>query len=235
MATPSAADADLAERFDLIHHRTPSGLGIELYRYYSEQNSLHRYNVDQNRFERLLRVSCTDPNDPQNGRLRWQAAPPPVPTILLPGATRTATEQIGVPHPVISPTGDVAINLGMWLAVEDAGPYVARAAFNESVWAETTAALATTTFELGDGTAPIVCEGHGTPIPADQLDSAAAGPCGHLYTDHADIGPHTMTITATWRVTWRLSNGQTGQLADIVSTARHDYAVYEVQTVGVSG
>jgi hypothetical protein len=44
-----------------------------------------------------------------------------------------------------------------------------------------------------------------------------------------------LTITATWRITWRLSNGNTGQLADIVTSTQHDYAVYEVQTVGVSG
>ena len=147
------------------------------------------------RFERLLRISCADPNDRQNGRLRWQAVAPPDPAILLPGATRTATEQIELPVPAISPAGDVAINLGMWLAVEQAGPYVARAAFNDAVWAETTATLATTTFDFGDGTPPIVCDGRGTPIPPDQLDSPEPGPCGHVYTDHADIGPHTLTIT----------------------------------------
>ena len=210
-------------------------MGVVEVRYYSDQNSLHRYNAARGRFERLLRVTCTDPSDPQNGRLRWQAVPPPDPAILLPGATRTAIEQIGAPRPAISPTGDVAINLGMWLAIEQAGPYMARAAFNNSVWAETTATLATTTFDFGDGTPPIVCDGRGTPIPVDRVDSAEPGPCGHVYTDHADIGPHTLTITATWRVTWQLSNGRTGQLAGIVTTAQHDYAVYEVQTVGVSG
>ncbi|HZB43185.1 MAG TPA: hypothetical protein VE487_19600, partial [Ilumatobacter sp.] len=69
----------------------------------------------------------------------------------------------------------------------------------------------------------------------DRLDSPEPGPCGHVYTDHADIGAHTLTITATWRVTWRLSNGQTGRLADMVTAAQHDYTAYEVQTVGVSG
>ena len=71
--------------------------------------------------------------------------------------------------------------------------------------------------------------------PHPAIDSPEPGPCGHVYTDHADIGPHTLTITATWRSTRQLSNGRTGQLADIVTTAQHDYAVYEVQTVGVSG
>ena len=233
--SPSAADAELAARFDVLKHHTPSASGVVEVRYYSEANSLHRYNAARGRFERLLRITCSDPNDPQHGRMRWQTAPPPDPAILLPGATRTATEQIDVPRSTISPTGDVAINLGMWLAVEQAGPYVARAAFNNSVWAETTATLATTTFDFGDGTPPIVCDGVGTPIPAEHLDSPEPGPCGHVYTDHADIGPHTLTITATWRISWQLSNGRAGQLADIVTTAQHDYAVYEVQTVGVSG
>jgi hypothetical protein len=234
VATPSPASAALVDRYNSLHHREATGLGIIQVLYYSEQNSLRRYNVDRDRFERLVRISCTDPNDPQNNRLRWQVTAPPDPAFLLPGATRTATEQIGVPHPAISPTGDVAINLGMWLAVEQAGPYVARAEFSSAIWAETTATLATTTFDFGDGT-PVVCDGIGTPIPADQIDSAAPGPCGRVYTDHEDVGPHTLTITATWRVTWRLSDGRTGQLADIVTTAQHDYSVYEVQTVGVSG
>jgi hypothetical protein len=226
----------LVEQLELIERNVTSGLGIELrFRYYSQKNTLHRYNATRDRFERLLRTICTDTGNPEHGRVRWQAAAPPDPAILLPGATRTATEQIDVPHPAISPNGDVAINLGMWLAVEQAGPYVARAAFNDAVWAETTATLATTTFDFGDGTSPVVCEGFGTPIPLDRIDSAEPGPCGHVYTDHADIGPHTLTITATWRVTWQLSNGQSGQLADIVTTAQHDYSVYEVQTVGVSG
>ena len=171
------------------------------------------------RFERLLRITCSDPNDPQNGRLRWQNAPPPDPAILLPGATRTATEQIEVPVPAISPTGDVAINLGMWLAVEQAGPYVARAAFNDAVWAETTATLATTTLTSATArhrscvtvAAP---RSHPTSSTAPSPDRAVTS-----TPTHAAIGPHTLTVTVTWRITWRLSNGQVGQLADIVTTA----------------
>ena len=235
VATPSPAGQELADRFNTLHHHTPTGFDVIEIRYYSEQNSLRRYNVQRDRFEQLVRMSCTDPNDRQHNRLRWQTAPSPDPAILLPGATRTATEQIGMPLPALSPTGDVAINLGMWLAVEQAGPYVARAAFNDSVWAETTAMVATTSFDFGDGTAPIVCDGIGTPIPADRLDSPEPGACGHVHTDHADIGPHTLIITVTWRVTWRLSNGRTGQLADIVTSTQHDYSVFEIQTVGVSG
>ena len=167
VSTPSPASAELVDRFNSLapprrrsgfeHHPDPLLLRAEL------APSLQRRHA----------VASSDsfaspapiPNDPQNSRLRWQVTSPPDPAILLPGATRTATEQIGVPHPAISPTGDVAINLGMWLAVEQAGPYVARAAFNDAIWAETTATLATTTFDFGDGTPPIVCDGIGTPIP----------------------------------------------------------------------
>ena len=235
VSTPSPASAALVDRYNSLHHHDATGLGIIQILYYAEQGSLRRYNVDRDRFERLVRITCTDPTDPQHNRLRWQVASPPDPAMLLPGATRTATEHIGMPHPSISPTGDVAINLGMWLAVDEAGPFVARAAFNDAIWAETTATLANTTFDFGDGMPPLVCDGIGTPIPAGQLDSAEPGPCGHVYTDHADVGPHTLTITVTWRVTWRLSDGRTGQVADIVTSAQHDYAAYEVQTVGVSG
>ena len=205
------------------------------YRYYSQNGSLHRYNSATDRFERLMHKVCGDPNDPEHGRIVWQTVAPPDPAILIPEASRTAIEQIQLPVPAISPTGDVAVNLGMWLAVEEAGPYVARAEFNDAVGAETTATLGTTTFDLGDGTPPIVCEGRGTPIPDPNLDSTEPGPCGHVYTELSDIGAHSMTITATWNVTWRLSNDATGNLDDIVTSTQHDYAVYEIQTVGVTG
>ncbi len=201
--------------------------------YYSYDGALHRYNLGTGQFERRERRSCTDPNHPEHGQLRWLVVAPPNPAILLPIATRIATERIELPEPDVSPAGDVAVNLGMWLAVEPAGPYTARAAFNDAVWAETTATLVSTSFDPDDGSAPVTCDGHGTPIP--DLGTRRAGPCGHVYDDRTDIGHRTMTITSTWRITWRLSNGASGQLADIVTSATHEFDVFEVQTVGVSG
>jgi hypothetical protein len=201
--------------------------------YYSHNGALHRYNLGSGQFERRERSVCTDPDHPDHGSQRWTVVAPPNPAILLPAATRIATERIQLPQPDVSPTGDVAVNLGMWLAVTPAGPYTARAAFDDRVWAETTATLVSTTFDPDDGSGPIRCDGHGTPIP--DPSTTAAGPCGHVYTDRSDVGRREMTITSTWRVTWRLSNGATGRSADIVTATTHAFEVFEVQTVGVAG
>lgn len=229
-ASPSLADA-----FDPSR---PAGTGGTIHLelpYYSQDGTLHRYNIGRGTFERWMRTVCTDIDHPDHGRLSWQTVAPPDPALLLPIATRTATEQIEFPVPDISPAGDVPINLGMWLAVAPAGPYTARAELTDAVWAETTATLVSTTFDLGGDIAPITCEGFGTPIPDPDLPTRDAGPCGHVFTRLADRGPHSMTISSTWQVTWRLSSGATGQLDDIVATADHAFAVYEIQTVGVSG
>jgi hypothetical protein len=224
----------LAEKFDELPPVTHlDGLVTVNIGYFSYNGALHRYNLGTGQFERRERRRCSDPDHPDHGQLRWVAVSPPNPAILLPAATRIAIERIDLPQPDVSPTGDVAVNLGMWLAVTPAGPYTARAAFDDSVWAETTATLASTTFDPGDGSAPITCDGFGTPIP--ELEIKSAGPCGHVYDDTDDIGPVEMTITSTWRITWRLSNGATGQSPDVVATTTHTFDVYELQTVGVRG
>src|SRR4051812_34477323 len=61
-ASPAPAGPAIADRYNTLHHHNATGLGVIEILYYSEQNSLHRYNVDSNRFERLVRVSCTDPS-----------------------------------------------------------------------------------------------------------------------------------------------------------------------------
>ena len=97
-----------------------------------------------------------------------------------------------------------------------------------------TAAVDTTTFDLGDG-APIVCEGFGTPLPASRRNDTAQGPCGHTFHDVDDVGRTSFSVTATWSVTWRTSAGTSGAQPDIVTTTVVPYRVREIQTVGASG
>ena len=43
-----------------------------------------------------------------------------------------------------------------------------------------------------------------------------------------------ISITATWAITWELSDGRTGrEPTDIVLTTSVPYEVYEIQSVGV--
>ena len=90
------------------------------------------------------------------------------------------------------------------------------------------------TYDLGAGD-PIVCAGNGTPLPPSKRDSVEQGPCGYTFTDADDVGDTQFTITSTWAVTWRLSDGNTGAEPDIDVSTTIPYEIYEIQTVGRSG
>src|SRR5262245_56861901 len=45
VATPAPGSDEVVDRYNSLHHRTASGLSVVEVDYYSEQNSLHRYNV----------------------------------------------------------------------------------------------------------------------------------------------------------------------------------------------
>lgn len=205
--------------------------------YFYDDGVLNRWNDNAGRFEWRQVADCTGathPNGVTTGDVRFTPTEPPDPAILLRRTTVTVTEAIDVPPPRISPAESAAINLGLWLGVEPVEPVVARAQLGP-LWAETRATLESTTFDLGDGT-KITCPANGTPIPANRLDSVEQGPCGHTYRDVADLDVSEITVTATWAITWELSNGRTGRESpDIVMSTSVPYEVYEIQSVGVGG
>lgn len=202
--------------------------------FYSQDNVLHRYNSADNQFETRQVADCsnaTAPNGVNTGEYRWVTVQPPSPDILLPGTIATATGQISFPTPDISPPDKAPINLGLWLAVEPAGPITIRAALGP-IWAESTATLTTTSFDPGNGDPPILCATHGTPIPASATNEVEQGPCGYTYRNHDDLDTQQITITSTWTVTWTLSDGRTGTQPAITTTTALPYQIYEIQTIG---
>jgi hypothetical protein len=237
-ATPQIADLynDVTETIiDIVNQFLATDLQITL-TYYSEENNLRAWSIVRQRFERRMVADCTNATDPGEwvtGDLDWWVVQPPNPAILLPSALARATAPIQSPDPAINPPDATAINLGMWLAVADAGSITIRVALGP-VWAEVTAAPASSTYDLGTGD-PIVCAGNGTPLPPSKRDSVEQGPCGHTFTDADDVGDTQFTITSTWAVTWRLSDGNTGTEPDIDVSTTVPYEIYEIQTVGRSG
>ena len=237
----SDADADsyndaFGSIIDVINIVVGSKIRVTI-RFFSDLGRLHRWNDVNGEFEQHQVADCsraTDPAGVSDGDGRWVVVGPPDPAILLPGATAQATKPIATPVPTLSPAARAPVNLGMWLSVQPAGPIVARAELGP-LWAETTATLATTSFDLGTGDAPVVCGGHGTPIPENKKNSIEQGPCGYTYRADSDGGSFDITITSTWTVTWELSDGSTGSEPNIVVTAVLPYEVYEIQTVGTGG
>jgi hypothetical protein len=175
--------------------------------------------------------SCTDGRQVNY----WRLTNPP-PSILIEPAYDRAVGALFKPKPTLSPIYRGVVNLGMWLAVEPPAenPLTVRAQAND-VWAEVTATLADTTFDMGNGDDPITCPGIGDPITESAKDEVDPSPvCGYTYTNNEDA-PYTITITSRWTFTYELSNGETGTRPDVELVNTFEYDVIEIQTVGASG
>lgn len=238
-ATPEQANAnnEIAQWIVDFLNGLITGLDLQIVlTFYSENATLHAWDQVDARFEQASRADCTNATDPAGwatGDIRWTAVVPPSPDILIEPAVARAAEPINDPVPAINPPDRAPVNLGMWLAAEQAGPIVVRVNLGP-LWAEATATVDETTFDMGDGST-VTCAGNGTPLPANRRTTVAEGPCGHTYRDIADVGDTTVTVTSTWAITWRTSAGNSGTQPPVDVSTAVPYEVYEIQTVGRSG
>lgn len=200
-----------------------------------------RANNETGEFWRWARRTCVSDEAPPRTQTDydWELLTAPDPAIGIDSAYDRVVKKIEPPTPALSPVGPGYVKLGMWLAVDEPAenPVVARAAI-VTAWAEVTATLDHTTFDMGvtDNGEPVVitCDGVGDPIPAAKTDSLDQSPdCGYTYTTSDTTGE--IEITSTWVVTYELSDGRTGARDDIVLTTTVPYDVREIQTVGVGG
>ncbi len=151
---------------------------------------------------------------------------------VIDDAVDRARRAVPAPRLNLSPSPEAGgiVNLGMWLALSGQDPVTVRAEAG-SLWAEATVTLASTTWNMGNGDT-IECAGAGTPIV--DTDTPTEGPCGYTYRSSSpDDEPFTMTVTATWAVTYRSSAGS-GSVGTLDRTASVAYDVDEIQTLGVS-
>lgn len=204
--------------------------------FYAESGLLHQWSGVRNRFERYQVADCggaTELTAEELQGYRWVVVTDPSPTILLPDVLLSVRGQIPLPDPAINPAAEAAVNLGLWLAVDDVGPIVAEGRLGP-LWARGTATLASTTFDPGNGDAPVTCSGGGTPLAAGS-DTVEPGPCGYTYTSLDDVnGDIAITATSHWDITWETSDGATsgGPVETISLSSTVPYNVYEIQTVG---
>jgi hypothetical protein len=171
-------------------------------------------------------------------------AEPPPPTVddLMPGAFDRAVALIPLPEPALSPPVEVGslVNFGMWLAVAESDPVTARAEVG-AVWAQATATLTSTSFDMGNGDV-VECDGAGDLLtPGSPLwDTDEQSPlCGYTYewpsapqfTGTSDLAYH-LTVTTHWEVWGTGSDGRDEPLGPIDVPFEFTYQVREVQTVG---
>lgn len=124
-----------------------------------------------------------------------------------------------IPEPQTSPDGHqiTGVPTWFWLASDEWLSFTARAEL-PGVWAEVTAAPVSASWDPGDGSPAVVCDGPGRPAT-----SGGVPECAHTYTV---VGDYTLTLRVTYAVTWRASTGASGSFDAIVLT---DTAPVEVQ------
>lgn len=148
-----------------------------------------------------------------------------------------ATRLLDHPDPDPSPRTRGFVNLETWLAVDDPGEQTVTASI-PTLSVTATAQVASTTWTFSrDGHDPVevICERLGVPWSPDAGDQPA--PCGHTFTHPTTPDtPLTVSVTVTWDITWSATNGTSGTLDPITSTAAQlTYPIDEIQTIGTRG
>jgi hypothetical protein len=154
---------------------------------------------------------------PQTSAPMWIDGPAPAavdPAVVA----RQAVSQLNLPAPEIrvNPAANAArlVRVPVWLWVDQStwGPRSATASV-PGLSVTATATPEQVSWKPGDGTAPVVCAGAGTPWRAGMNPSSTSS-CSHPYQKS---GRYTLTATVTWTVSWA-GGGQTGTVPDLTST-----------------
>lgn len=136
------------------------------------------------------------------------------------------------PAPLLSPDPAVGgwVNFETWLAVNDPGAVTATAQL-VNLSATATARVVRIEWTPGDGSPVVVCEPFGSLPPA--AGHVGPAPCGHTFSSPSQgFGG---SVTMVWSASWTASNGASGDLGEVRTSAPLTYRVREIQTIGVEG
>ena len=125
------------------------------------------------------------------------------------------------------PNGQTVINVPTWLWVNHWQPISATASA-AGVTATATATPLEISWNPGDGSRPIRCAGPGTPYNPSRPARAQSTNCSFTYT--RSVGAFTITATQRWQLTYTATNGQSGNLGTVTSTATLPIDVHQLVT-----
>jgi hypothetical protein len=157
---------------------------------------------------------------------------------LRQGALDTVTKRLPKPVPGLAPSADLAlVNLGTWFWTEPSTwtPVTARAEV-PGAWAEVTATPSLLRFRPGDGplgSGDATCAGPG-PVWTPAVDDATPSPCMYAYPHSSRLAPGgrwPAELSIEWTVRYRLSDGRSGSLQRLTTTAPLSVAVQEIQAL----
>jgi hypothetical protein len=193
-------------------------------------------------------VTCSD-GSRYNGVYVPPAGGSVPPEVRLAGSlARTVLNRLQVPDPAVgqSPIGQTLVGLPTWWWVEPATWRVLRQRTTAGpVWAEVTATPVGTSWDPGDGSAPLVCPGPGTAYDRSRPESVQSSDCSYTYRHSSAAQPQTgpdvndrfftVTVTTVWEVSWRGSGGSGGTLPRMSRSSSFPLAVAQRQTVNTGG
>lgn len=162
-----------------------------------------------------------DPADPFSGLLAAERA------------AELAVERLPLTTPVIgrNPPADQLVGVPTWLWVDTHWAPAEVSASVTGVTATVVAEPVSVVWDPGDGS-ELTCVGPGRPYRPDAGDHT--GSCRHVYrwpSTSVPGGAHELRATVTYRVTWRATTGETGDLGTVTRTSAVPVRVVEVQAV----
>jgi hypothetical protein len=193
-------------------------------------------------------IVCSD------GTWRFQVFVPdaagnvPAPVVEARTLAEEARSRLQLPGPKVgqSPAGRTLVGLPTWWWVAPGSWQVLRQRTEAGpVWAEVTASPVSTSWDPGDGSAPVVCAGPGTRYDRARPESEQSTDCSYVYrrssADQPQTGPDvndrffTVTVTTVWDVSWTGSGGSGGSLPQLTRSSTFPLAVAQRQTVNTGG
>jgi hypothetical protein len=162
------------------------------------------------------------------------------PATLRQGAFDSVTRQLPRPVPGLAPSPDLGVvRVGAWFWTEPSTwrPVTARAEV-PGAWAEVTATPSTLRYRPGDGplgTGDATCTGPG-PVWTPAAGDDAPSPCMYAYAHSSRLAPGgrwPAELVIEWIVRYHLSDGRTGSLPRLTTSAPVAVTVQEIQALVV--
>ncbi|HLX89456.1 MAG TPA: hypothetical protein VKR22_13495, partial [Acidimicrobiales bacterium] len=132
--------------------------------------------------------------------------------------------RLPVPNIATNPASFSVVDLPTWLWIDPSiwHPYTATATAG-GVSATATARPVSVRWDMGDGSAPVTCNGPGIAYEADLPASQQRTGCSHTYLRTSlgqpgpdpDAGAFLVSATITWDVSWTSSSQRGGSLSPL--------------------
>ena len=181
---------------------------------------------------------CTYPDGREtNNVVIYDPAEPAPDVVTAQDLAREATDLLALRAPQVrlNPDADAIQLVGVptWMWLDDGTvDTISASAEVPGLSVSATAQATRHVWDMGDGTAPIVCTGAGTPYDTTRPPAGQSTDCRHTYQD---AGTYTVTATTTWAIDWSASTGEAGTLADADRASTTSVTVIESQAVVVDG